>query len=73
MLPLTRAHLLREIFMVHHQQMSVERIYSEDARNSSEDPLKEVSILQFLKAHGPHPNIIEVIEVRALKQEKYFW
>ncbi len=44
--------------------MSMERITSEDARSSSEDPLKEVSALQFLKEHGPHPNVIEVVEVR---------
>jgi len=48
--------------------MSVEKITSEDARSSSEDPLKEVSALQFLKAHGPHPNVIEVVEVRVQKE-----
>lgn len=40
-------------------------ITSEEARrSSSEDPLKEVSALQFVKAHGAHPNVIEVVEVR---------
>lgn len=35
-----------------------------DARSSSEDPLKEVAALQFLKTYGPHPNVIDVVEVR---------
>ena len=35
-----------------------------EARNSSEDPLKEVAALQLLKTCGPHPNVIEVVEVR---------
>lgn len=43
--------------------MSLERIRSTDARNCSEDPLKEVAALQFLKRYGPHENVIEVVEV----------
>lgn len=43
--------------------MRLERINGMDARNSSEDPLKEVAALQFLKTYGPHPNVIDVVEV----------
>ncbi|CAN0289301.1 unnamed protein product, partial [Scytosiphon promiscuus] len=43
------------------KQMSLEMI-SRRAGHNSEDPLKEISALQFLKAHGPLHNIIEVVE-----------
>lgn len=44
--------------------MSLEKISSLAQRNSSEDPIKEVAVLQFLKAAGRHPNVIEVVEVK---------
>lgn len=47
--------------------MSREKISSMEGRNSSEDPIKEVAALQFLKATGQHPNVIEVVEVRGTK------
>ncbi|CAM9374717.1 unnamed protein product [Hapterophycus canaliculatus] len=50
--------------------MSLEMI-SRRAGHNSEDPFKEVSALQFLKAHGSHPNIIEVVEV--LKDAEYIY
>eukprot|EP00752_Nemacystus_decipiens_P011246 g9995.t1 len=53
------------------KQMSLERIHGMDARNSSEDPLKEVAALQFLKAHGPHPNVIDIVE--ALHDNEYIY
>ncbi|CAN0355805.1 unnamed protein product [Ectocarpus sp. 13 AM-2016] len=43
--------------------MSLERISSMAGRQSCEDPLQEIAILQFLKAHESHPNVIEVVEV----------
>lgn len=43
--------------------MSLEMISRRTGHNS-EDPFKEVSALQFLKAEGSHPNVIEVVEVR---------
>eukprot|EP00752_Nemacystus_decipiens_P011247 g9995.t2 len=55
----------------HPKQMSLERIHGMDARNSSEDPLKEVAALQFLKAHGPHPNVIDIVE--ALHDNEYIY
>ncbi|CAM9316217.1 unnamed protein product [Ectocarpus sp. 6 AP-2014] len=53
------------------KQMSLERISSMAGRQSCEDPLQEVAILQFLKAHGSHPNVIEVVEV--LRDEEYIY
>ncbi|CAB1100776.1 unnamed protein product [Ectocarpus sp. CCAP 1310/34] len=53
------------------KQMSLERISSMAGRHSCEDPLHEVAILQFLKAHGSHPNVIEVVEV--LRDEEYIY
>lgn len=50
--------------------MNLERIHGMDARNSSEDPLKEVAALQFLKTYGPHPNVIEVVEVSTTNKEQ---
>lgn len=44
--------------------MGLEKISSMAQRNSSEDPIKEVAALQFLKATGQHPNVIEVVEVK---------
>eukprot|EP00903_Cladosiphon_okamuranus_P007070 g6871.t1 len=53
------------------KQMSLARIQSMDARNSCEDPLKEVAALQLLKTYGPHPNVIEVVE--ALQDNAYIY
>ncbi|CAM9501836.1 unnamed protein product [Pylaiella littoralis] len=53
------------------KQMSLEKISSLAQRNSSEDPIKEVAVLQFLKAAGRHPNVIEVVEV--LQDDHYIY
>lgn len=50
--------------------MSQSRISRMEGR-ANEDPVKEVAALQYVKANGPHPNVIEVSEVRKSPSHNY--
>lgn len=46
-----------------YQKTDLGRCASMDGGIMGENPIREISVLQYLKANGSHPNVIDVIEV----------
>lgn len=49
--------------MKRHQKINLGSFVSMDVGIMGDNPITEVSVLQRLTASGPHPNVIEIVEV----------
>ena len=49
--------------MERHQKINLGGYTSMASGIVGENPIREISVLQYLTESGPHPNVIEVIEV----------